>query len=315
MDIKEKISIDLNIPSKLIDEAYAFSRTHVKKFYITKRNSRSKRVIHQPSKKLKTIQYWLIANIFENMDIHSASVAYQKGESILTNAERHSENQYFLKMDFKNFFPSIKWKDLKPIICAWGKNEFLDWELNDSAFELIRHSCFYKNDSLPVGYPSSPIISNIVMFALDKKIEVLLNDTNKFGRAIYSRYADDIVISTNKKGKCNDIRKGVSEIIKKSQSPVLSLNPTKTKMGSSSSGSAIVTGLRVCANGHITIHRKQKDHIRLLLTLYKKEQLNSEEEASLLGHLAYVQYVAPMFYSKLQNKYFKEIRRLKYGDG
>ena len=32
---------------------------------------------------------------------------------------------------------------------------------------------------------------------------------------------------------------------------------------------------------------------------------------SLLGHLAYVRHVAPQFYSKLQNKYFKEIVELK----
>ncbi len=312
MNIKEKITTDLDIPSKLIDEALAYSRRYVKKFYITKRDGRSKRVIYQPSKKLKTIQYWLIANIFEKLDIHRSSSAYIKGESILTNAERHRGNQYFLKMDFKDFFPSIKWKDLKPILSAWEKTQDLEWALDDDAMELIRQSCFYLNDSLPVGYPSSPIISNVVMYALDEKIEMLLNNPKKYGQAVYSRYADDIVISTNIKGICNDIRSSVSELIRMSESPKLSFNPTKTRLGSSTSGSAIVTGLRVCTNGHITIHRKQKDHIRLLLALYRKEQLSSDEEASLLGHLAYVQYVAPEFYSKLQNKYFKEIRRLKF---
>ncbi len=214
-------------------------------------------------------------------------------------------------MDFRNFFPSIKWRDLEPIINEWHKKSSLDWELTDYAKRLIRLSCFDSNDSLPIGYPSSPVISNVVMFGLDKKIENILDNRGKYGRAIYTRYADDLVISTDKKNVCNEIRIAVSKLIDKSISPKLLLNLEKTKMGSSTSGSAIVTGLRLSANGHITIHRKQKDHIRLLLSLYKKQQLNKDEEASLLGHLAYVRYVAPQFYSKLQIKYFNEIRRLK----
>lgn len=311
MEIRKKISNDLNVPSKLIDEALTFSRRHVKKFYIKKKCGTSRREIFQPSKKLKIIQYWLITNVFEKLEIHSSSAAYIKGKSILSNAERHKDNQYFLKMDFKDYFPSIKWKDLEPIIHAFGRKSTLDWELNDDAMRLIRESCFYLNDSLPVGYPSSPIISNIVMFALDEDIEKLLDNPNKYGTAVYSRYADDIVISTNKKGICNDIYSAVSKLIRKTNSPKLSLNPTKTKTGSSTSGSAIVTGLRVCANGHITIHRKQKDHIRLLLALHKKQKLNKEDKTSLLGHLSYVRYVAPQFYSKLKIKYFKEIELLK----
>ena len=312
MGIKEKISNDLYIPPELIDEALVYSRRYVKKFYIKKKAGNSRRAIYQPSKKLKTIQYWLLTNVFEKLPIHNSSAAYLKGKSILSNAERHRKNLYFLKMDFKDFFPSIKWRDLDPIISTWHKKSSLDWELTDYARKLIRQSCFDSDDSLPIGYPSSPIISNIVMFGLDEKIENLLDNRGKYGRAIYTRYADDLVISTDKKDVCKDIHNAVSKLIDKSVSPELSLNPAKTKMGSSTSGSAMVTGLRVCANGHITIHRKQKDHIRLLLSLCKKRQLKEEEQASLLGHLAYVRYVAPQFYSKLQIKYFKEIRRLKY---
>ena len=310
MDIKEKISTDLDIPLKLIDEALAVSRKYVKKFYIAKRDGNS-RVIYQPSKKLKTIQYWLIANVFDKLPIHPSSAAYIKGKSILSNAVRHRENQYFLKMDFKDFFPSITWNDFEPVIIEWHKKSTLDWDLTSDAKELIRQSCFYLNDLLPVGYPSSPMISNTVMFAIDDKIEKLLADRGKYGKAIYTRYADDLVISTDKKDICNDIYNVVCKLIKKTDSPKLSLNPTKTRMGSSTSGSASVTGLKICANGHITIHRKQKDHIRLLLALYKKQQLKPDDEVSLQGHLAYVRYVAPQFYSKLQNKHFKEITKLR----
>ena len=309
MDIREKISVDLDIPPKLIDEALAVARIHVKKFRIAKRNG-SSRVIYQPTKKLKTIQYWLIANIFEQLPVHSSSVAYIKGKSILSNAVVHRRSKYFLKMDFKDFFPSIKWKDLEPIIHEWHREIVPDWDLTNDAKHLIRQSCFYLNDSLPIGYPSSPVISNTIMFNIDQEIENILDQREKYGKAIYTRYADDIVVSTDKKYVYKDIHRAITNLIAKTNSPKLSLNPEKTKIGSSPSGSASVTGLKICADGHITIHRKQKDHIRLLLALYKKKQLRQDEEASLLGHLAYVRHVAPQFYSKLQNKYFKEIKML-----
>lgn len=311
MDIKKKISTDLDIPSDLIDEAVAVSRSQVKKFYINKRDGNSRRAIYQPAKKIKTIQYWLMASVFKELPVHPSSAAYIKGESILSNARRHRKNRYFLKMDFKDFFPSIKWRDFKPIIRAWHEKETPDWKLTRYAEDLIRQTCFYLNDSLPIGYPCSPMISNAVMFTIDDDIVNLLSDCDKYGNVIYTRYADDLVISTDKKHVCNDIYKVVNELIKKTKSPKLSLNREKTKMGSSTSGSALVTGLRIYANGHITIHRKHKDHIRLLLSLYKKKELEQEEQRSLLGHLAYVRHVAPQFYSKLQNKYFKEIEELK----
>ena len=311
MDIKEKISTDLDIPLDLIDEAVAVSRKQVKKFYINKRSGNSRRTIHQPAKKVKTIQYWLMTKVFNELPVHPSSAAYIKGKSILSNANTHRNNRYFLKMDFKDFFPSIKWKDFRPVIRAWHKKTTPGWELNRYAENLIRQTCFYSNDFLPIGYPSSPMISNAVMFTIDNEITDALSDHEKYGKVNYTRYADDLVVSTGKKHVCDNIYKVINEIIKKTSSPNLSLNPEKTKMGSSTSGSALVTGLRIYANGHITIHRKHKDHIRLLLSLYKKRKLGQDEQMSLLGHLAYVRHVAPQFYSKLQNKYFKEIVELK----
>ena len=73
-----------------------------------------------------------------------------------------------------------------------------DWKLTRYAENLIRQTCFYLNDSLPIGYPCSPMISNTVMFTIDDNIVNLLSDRDKYGKVIYTRYADDLVISTDK---------------------------------------------------------------------------------------------------------------------
>ena len=309
MHIKEAMARDLSIPLSLIDEAIGVARAHVKVFRISKRSGGSRQIYH-PSKKLKTIQYWLIHSVFSQMPIHDASMAYRNGLSILHNAEKHKQSRFFLKMDLKDFFPSISFGDFVPILREWHKKNSPDWPLDADVEDMIRRICFYNNDRLAIGYPSSPIISNIVMHGFDLKVSALVAD-DKYGKVIYTRYADDLVFSTSKIGACLKIKEAIERLVEDERCPDISVIHSKTKLGSSTGGSASVTGLKVCPGGHITIHRKQKDHIRLLLGLYRKGRLNQEEEKSLLGHLSYCHYVAPDFYTNLSKKYFKEIHHLR----
>lgn len=312
MHIKKAIAADLSIPDGLIDEAISVARAHVKIFRIEKRSGGSREIFH-PSKKLKTIQYWLIHSVFNHMSVHDASMAYRGGISILHNANMHRSSRFFLKMDLEDFFPSISFNDFIPILRDWHSSAKPNWVLDRDAELLIKRVCFYKNDRLAIGYPSSPIISNIVMSEFDSKVSTLIAD-EKYGKVIYTRYADDLVFSTDKKGACAEIKREMHTLIQATTSPNINVNHNKTRLGSSTGGSASVTGLKICSGGHITIHRKQKDHIRLLLSLYKKGTLNPEEEKSLLGHLSYCHYVAPDFYTKISKKYFREIHELRTKD-
>ncbi|SHL96034.1 retron St85 family RNA-directed DNA polymerase [Vreelandella subglaciescola] len=312
MRIEEVISRDLKVPESLINEAISGARVRVKKFQIPKRSGGSREIFH-PSKKLKVIQYWLMHSVFCNMPLSDAAMAYREGISILHNARVHSLNRYFLRMDFKDFFPSIRFEDVESHIKAWHRNFKPEWDLNDKSLEFINQSCFYKDARLAVGYPSSPAISNIVMRDFDSKI---LNEigSEKYGDVVYTRYADDMVFSTNQKGACKEIIKAVKEIVSVCKSPVLEINESKTRLGSSTGGSASVTGLKICSDGRITINRKHKDHIRLMLSLFSKGKLDPKEVPSLAGHLAYCHYVAPDFHSGLSSKFFKEIHQIRTMD-
>ena len=302
--IIDDIANDLNIPKKLQQESLNTSRKLVKHIKIPKRDG-GYRLIYQPSKKVKVIQYWLIANIFSKMKIHPAATAFVKRSSIKRNALIHKKGKYFLKLDFKDFFPSISFEDFKPILKDWVGSKY-----RGDYLDVVRLVCFYKNDSLPIGYPTSPIISNIVMYNFDTIIFSKLSNKEKYGIVNYSRYADDMTFSTNLKGACRKIKSMVEETLKEISSPCLHLNPKKTIFASASGGSALVTGLRICYDGHLTIHRKYKDKIRLLLSLYKKNKLSDEEILSLTGHLSYIKFVDGAFYTKIQNKYFKSIQEI-----
>ena len=142
----------------------------------------------------------------------------------------HKDNKYFLKLDLQDFFPSIKYSDLLPKITKWHNSENPDWPLDNSAKELIRLSCFFHNDSLAVGYPSSSTISNVVMFEFDTALSKLISDEKKFGDVVYTRYADDLIFSTNMKNVSKSLLTVVSELISTTPSPKISLNISKTKI-------------------------------------------------------------------------------------
>lgn len=308
MQLIENISKELNVPPEMLTKALKQSRTLVKHIIMKKRNG-SDRTVYQPSKKLKIIQYWLINNIFVNLKVHYVATAFLKNTSIKNNVLRHTKGRYFLKLDIKDFFPSIKFNDLQPIISKWITEKNLTI-IKSELLQVVRLSCFYINDYLPIGYPSSPIISNIVMCEFDDKIIASLSDTDQYGVTAYTRYADDMTFSTNTKGACNNIKHLVEKTLAGTVSPKLKLNSSKTTFVSSSGGSALVTGLRICHDGHLTIHRKYKDKVRSLFYSYKKGVLEENDIYSLKGHLAHIRHVDGLFYTKLQNKHFKEIQEI-----
>lgn len=311
MRLLDKIEADTRVPNRILLKSINEAHRLIRRIEIKKRDG-GVRYVYQPTRGLKIIQYWLIENVFSKLRVHPAALAYQRGISIRHNAEKHRYGRYFLKMDFVDFFPSIVFADLSPHLERWYAANTPGWTLDEDAVDLIRRACFGKDDRLVMGFPPSPVISNIVMFEFDHDL-TLLFQSNKaaFGTCTYTRYADDVVISTDKAKICGDIYDEIARRIGRSLSPRLRINPKKTRYQSSTGGSAYVTGLRICADRHLTLHRKYKDHVRLMLALLGKGQLPPSEHPQLLGHLNYIRKSDPAFYTKLRMKYFQAIESLQ----
>ena len=79
-----------------------------KDHYILKRNGRGRRLISQPTLELKFLQRLLVSKEFVNLPMHDAAVAYRRCHSIKDHAAPHASNKYLLKLDFKDFFPSLE---------------------------------------------------------------------------------------------------------------------------------------------------------------------------------------------------------------
>lgn len=307
--LKDCLTDELGVPESLIAEAIREAHSHVRLIKIPKRNG-GKRIAYQPSSKLKLIQYWLMDNCFSKIAIHTASAAFCPGASIKKNADHHSSNRYLIRVDIEDFFPSIRFSDFRPYLEEWHRIERPIWPLDADSFEIVKSACFNKHGALPIGYPTSPNIANIVMRNLDELIISELTNKTNIKDVKYTRYADDMVVSCNEKGGCNKILGVLNKVIGQSSTPRLKINSDKTRFMSKSGGSAVVTGLVVRADGTITVPRKYKDKIRLILSRARKGAVNAESKEQILGHLNHIRDIDPDYYNWLIAHYFETLENL-----
>lgn len=165
-------------------------------FTIPKKNG-NLRSIKAPIEKLKKLQQRLnniLSYSYEeiNKDHHqskSLSHGFRKNHSIITNAKKHRNKRYVFNIDLQDFFPSINFGRVRGFFIK--NNHFkLDPKIATIIAQIACH-----NDQLPQGSPCSPIISNFIGHLLDIRMVYLA----KKAKCTYSRYADDLTFSTNKK--------------------------------------------------------------------------------------------------------------------
>lgn len=162
-------------------------------FEISKQSGGS-RTIAAPNERLKRLQSNL-AHLLENClaELEETGVrktpfvhGFIKGKSIVTNAKIHRNKRWVLNLDLHDFFGTVNFGRVRGTLIK--DNSF---QLHPTVATLIAQiAC--RNNALPQGAPSSPILANMVTRPLDLK---LVDIANQHGLR-YSRYADDITFST-----------------------------------------------------------------------------------------------------------------------
>jgi len=267
-----------------------------KVYYIAKRDG-GRRKIAQPAKDVKFVQRALMDTLLSRLPIHDSATAYRKNISILDNAIPHAKSGPILKLDFKDFFPSIKSKDWKKYCRDFGILESSD-DLYLSEKILFMKLRGEKELTLSVGAPSSPMLSNVIMKIFDDRV---FEDVSK-DKVIYTRYADDMTFSGPRTGHLINVKRQVSRIIRTIEYPNLDLNDEKTTYVTKKFHRTI-TGLTVANDGRITIGRDEKRRINAGVHNAANGTLSAEKMRALGGQLAYIQSVEPDFMQKLRVKY------------
>jgi RNA-directed DNA polymerase len=298
---------ELETSKPMVDQFSETAPLKYKRFEIAKR-TRGTRTIAQPSRELKAYQSILVDFLEGFLPVHDAAHAYKKGSSIKKNASRHLKSKYLLKMDFENFFNSIKpihfVNLLNEIHADFSKNELnlminlLFWRPNKSYLAKLM---------LSVGAPSSPLISNSILYFFDLKVSTFCMNNN----ITYTRYADDLTFSTNKKDILFEIPEIIKSILNESFSEKIYINERKT-IFTSKAHNMHVTGITLTPDGKLSIGRSRKRYISSLVHNYTNNSLEPEKINHLKGLLAFAYDIEPNFKAKMINKYgFDTIERLK----
>ncbi|WP_293389071.1 retron St85 family RNA-directed DNA polymerase [Nevskia sp.] len=273
-----------------------------KVYKIAKREPGAFRTIAQPTPEVKLIQRWLVKNVFSELPVHTAATAYREGLSIADHARKHSKKRFLLKMDFKNFFPSITENDVSyHLVTMLG----LSGADADIVSKLVcwRDRTQSKN-CLSIGAPSSPSLSNSILYQFDLAATVVA----KTNSAIYSRYADDLAFSTDKKGVLISIESEIRSVCDKLRYPKLAVNKSKTVFTSRANGRFLV-GLNLTTEGGISVGRERKRRIRSLLYRISNNSSIDCDLAMLRGELSFIWSVEPEFIMSMVRQFGVDIFR------
>lgn len=300
-DITRRIQTALGLGIEQL-ERLVVRAPYAYKVYTIPKKSGGVREIAQPAKETKLLQRWLIDNVFCDLPVHTQATAYKRGASIKLNAEAHAKSKFLSKFDFYSFFPSILEADV-----AAHLREILSEKLTTDEIKWIaRVSCIRQKSTsilgLSVGAPSSPILSNSIMFEFDCNMVNWCASNN----VIYTRYADDLVFSTNVENKFKTIEPTILEALKNIRYPTLRLNSKKT-IHVSKKNQRRITGLIINNEGFVSLGRERKRFISSEIHKFSLGVLHESKVYVLQGLLGLAIDVEPSFVSAMRSKYGSNI--------
>lgn len=278
---------------------------HYRRFTIPKRDG-SERAIWAPLPKLKAAQRWILQHVVERLPVHGKSHGFLAGRSIATNAAAHVGSKIILKVDLKDFFPTITFRRAKGIFRRAGYRDQIATLLallcTEAPREIVEQGgkTYYVAlgpRCLPQGAPTSPALTNTLCLRLDRRLTAL---ATKLGWR-YTRYADDLTFSLpeahKEKPRLGALLGSVGRV---ANDEGFQVHPKKTRVTRSGSRQK-VTGLVVNGPGAPRVPRALKRELRAAIhnVSHGKPLQAGDSVARLSGYAAYIYMTDPALGAKL----------------
>lgn len=215
-----------------------------KVFHLSKSAGGDLRLIEDPAPLLKKVQttlnlYLQSAYYFERSHAGYGFVVNPVSDddrrNILTNARKHLHRPWLLQLDLRDFFHHVTEEKVRTIFDApplCFKEDITD---------LLTGVTTYLG-RLPMGAPTSPVLSNLACRDLDEALHALA--TAK--QWVYTRYADDLSLSARRPFSGDDLF-AIRQIVRDCDFVV---NEQKTCL-SGPEQDKIVTGILLRGNGEL----------------------------------------------------------------
>jgi retron-type reverse transcriptase len=253
--------------------------------YTVPKRSGGRRVILAPKRELKSLQRRALADLVGKIPIAPAAHGFVPGRSITTNALPHVGKRVVVRLDLKDFFPSITFPRVRGVFIAHGYSYTVASTLALLCTEYDREPFDREGERFYVsvgprhlvqGAPTSPALANLVAWRLDRRLTGL---AAKYGFS-YTRYADDLTFSGDDPAVAGRLITNVKRIATDER---FTLNDAKTRVARRSRRQ-VVTGLVV--NDQVATSRQLRRRLRAMLHNAQRDVRGegmAEKEPALTG--------------------------------
>lgn len=278
--------VESDIPQEVLTNQYDSNYEH---FRVPK-HSGGYRDIYAPNDELKQLQRTVMHIMRDKRHIleHNAAHGFVKGRNCKTALKVHKANEsnWFLKLDFHNFFPSWDIPSLtRQLTYLYNFSELPIGTVTRKIVELSS-----MDGHLVQGSPLSPYLTNLAMIPFD----YTMTEYAKMHGIIYTRYADDMLFSSKERKVLEEVEAFVSELIKQMELPI-ELNESKTRLGSCA-GRNWNLGIMYNRDHQLTVGYRNKHLMKVII--HKKDELSLEELLRWRGVLTYYKSIEPEYFAR-----------------
>lgn len=294
------LSISNETLSELQENASRYYRT------FDRQVKAKKRTLVEATGLLKTVQRRILDNILLRIPPSESSFGQARGRTIKDNAKVHAKSKYILKLDIKDFYPSIH---STRVYRFFNEKQ----ECSPDVAHILTALTTY-NHALPLGTSTSPMLADLIV----RPIDVRINGMAKKVGLKYTRYVDDLTLSGN-----FPLDKMTSLVVR-----VLSQSGFKTKKEKliyyrpiEVGEERVITGVRV-TDGRISapLNYISALEAELKAAIYQSRRETVEgafkPRAHYRGKIAYVKWLDPGLGQRLSKLYLKvKWRHLEWAAG
>lgn len=294
----------------------ASTPSHLKHYHydFLEKRSGGIRLIEKPKIDLKRIQRKINDTILSTIETHDAAHGFCHGRNCVSHATNHVGKRYLISYDIADCFHSISWPSIKSIFRSLGYSEQVSVyltalcshrvQLDHKSLRLFTHEqrIRLKQRHLPQGAPTSPALANAALYQLDVRLTGLANSLEMD----YSRYADDIALSSNVHRDWRFLESVVGGIC---IDEGVSLNYRKTRIKRPHQKQRLVG---IVVNTQTNIDRQYYDALKATLTNCKRHGIESQNReghvnfrAHLNGRIQFVKSLNKIKGEKLERIYRK----------
>lgn len=277
----------------------ATERPHYVRFEVPKKSG-GVRELAAPMPKLLQAQDWILDNILKKVPAHDAAHGFVTSRNTVSNARPHLQSEVVINADLQDFFGTIHVQRVIGMFAELGYSPAAATVLALLCTESPRRVVDYAGSTLhvatgrrclPQGASTSPAISNLIARRLDSRLHGI---AHKLGYR-YTRYADDMTLSSNEDSKVGYVLARLRHI---AEDEGFSVNEKKTRV-QRQSASQRVTGI-VVNSEQPRVDRRAVRRLRAILHQAQETGLEAQNRddhpnfASYVeGMVAYIHMVNP----------------------